>query len=80
MSFLILHCELILFTIVFTFCRVEADILSGAKSSSDEHQEGHSHDHNHEHAHGHNHAHEHEGECKEDHVHTSECGMFSQPP
>jgi len=58
----------------FDLERVEADILSGAKSSSDEHQEGHSHDHNHEHAHGHNHAHEHEGECKEDHVHTSECG------
>lgn len=66
--------DLILFTIVFTCCRVEGDILSGAKSSSDEHQEEHSHDHNHDH------AHEHEGKCKEDHVHTSECGMLSQPP
>ena len=40
--------------------------MQGAKSSGQ--TEAHSHDHSHDHEHGHEH------ECKEDHVHTAECG------
>jgi len=50
-------------------CRVEEDIMKGVKSPG---QEAHEHDHGHDH--GHSHEHDEKHECKEDHVHTAECG------
>lgn len=59
----------------FDLERVEDVIMQGAKTPA---QEAHSHDHGHEHDHGHDHGHSHEhdhkNECKEDHVHTADCG------
>lgn len=63
--------------ILLCVCRVEDVIMQGVKTSAQEahsHDHGHEHEHDHGHDHGHSHEHDHKNECKEDHVHTADCG------